>query len=40
MSWLTSIGRWLDARLQVGETILDVARHAVPRNTASWWYVF
>ena len=38
--WLTGIGRWLDARLQVGGPILEVARHAVPRNTASWWYVF
>src|SRR5262245_19389332 len=38
--WLKKVGSWLDARLQVGGTIRDVMAHPVPRNTASWWYVF
>src|SRR5208337_3887837 len=37
---LKPIGRWLDARLQVGETITEVAEHPVPRSSASWWYIF
>ena len=37
---LKSVGRWLDARLQVGETITSVAEHPVPRSSASWWYIF
>ncbi|MGA7619238.1 cytochrome b N-terminal domain-containing protein [Candidatus Binatus sp.] len=37
---LKSVGRWLDARLQLGQTIADVAEHLVPRSSASWWYVF
>jgi ubiquinol-cytochrome c reductase cytochrome b subunit len=38
--WLSGLGGWLDARLQIGGVIRDVASHPVPRNTASWWYVF
>jgi ubiquinol-cytochrome c reductase cytochrome b subunit len=38
--WLSGLGTWLDARLQIGGVIRDVASHPVPRNTASWWYVF
>lgn len=37
---LTRLGRWLDARLQLGEAIVSVAEHPVPRSSASWWYVF
>jgi ubiquinol-cytochrome c reductase cytochrome b subunit len=37
---LTRLGRWLDARLQLGEAIASVAEHPVPRSSASWWYVF
>jgi ubiquinol-cytochrome c reductase cytochrome b subunit len=37
---LKSVGRWLDARLQVGSTIAEVAEHPVPRSSASWWYIF
>src|SRR6202795_3456014 len=37
---LKSIGRWLDARLQVGATIAEVSEHPVPRSSASWWYIF
>jgi ubiquinol-cytochrome c reductase cytochrome b subunit len=40
LDWLSKIGAWLDARLQVGGTIRETMAHAVPRNTASWWYVF
>lgn len=38
--WITTVGQWLDARLKVGRTIKDVATHPVPRETASWFYVF
>jgi ubiquinol-cytochrome c reductase cytochrome b subunit len=37
---LKAAGGWLDARLNVGEAIVDVAAHPVPRSSASWWYVF
>ena len=37
---LKSVGRWLDERLQLSQTIADVAAHPVPRSSASWWYVF
>ena len=37
---LKSIGRWLDARLQLGATITEVSEHPVPRSSASWWYIF
>jgi ubiquinol-cytochrome c reductase cytochrome b subunit len=32
--------RWFDHRLQLAAPIRDAAEHPVPRNTASWWYVF
>ena len=41
--WLSKVGKvgtWLDARLQVGGTIRDTMAHPVPRDTASWFYVF
>src|SRR3954470_4866320 len=34
------VGRWLDDRLQVATVVRDAAMHPVPRETASWWYVF
>jgi ubiquinol-cytochrome c reductase cytochrome b subunit len=40
MRLIKTIGDWLDARLQVGTTIRDIAEHRVPRETASWFYVF
>jgi len=40
MRVLTQIGDWFDRRLQLAAPIRDVAEHPVPRNTASWWYVF
>jgi len=39
-SLLSSIGAWLDERLGVSESLGPVLRHPVPRDTASWWYVF
>src|ERR1700690_348126 len=40
MRLIASIAKWLDARLQLGSTIRETAQHAVPRETASWFYVF
>jgi ubiquinol-cytochrome c reductase cytochrome b subunit len=37
---IENIGKWLDARLQLGAAIRDTAEHPVPRETASWFYVF
>jgi len=34
------IGEWLDRRLQLAAPIREAAEHPVPRNTASWFYVF
>ncbi len=40
MRLIASIWKWLDARLQMGATVREVAEHPVPRETASWFYVF
>jgi ubiquinol-cytochrome c reductase cytochrome b subunit len=40
MRIINSIGEWLDARLQLGGAIRETAEHPVPRETASWFYVF
>src|SRR6202041_3120551 len=40
MRLISSIGEWLDERLQIASTIRETAEHAVPRKTASWFYVF
>jgi ubiquinol-cytochrome c reductase cytochrome b subunit len=40
MRLIETIGKWLDARLQIGETLRETAEHPVPRETASWFYVF
>jgi ubiquinol-cytochrome c reductase cytochrome b subunit len=40
MRLTASIGKWLDARLQLGASIRETAEHPVPRETASWFYVF
>jgi ubiquinol-cytochrome c reductase cytochrome b subunit len=34
------VGAWLDHRLKLGSIIRDTAEHPVPRDTASWFYVF
>jgi ubiquinol-cytochrome c reductase cytochrome b subunit len=36
----THVGEWFDRRLQLAAPIREIAEHPVPRNTASWWYVF
>jgi ubiquinol-cytochrome c reductase cytochrome b subunit len=40
MRLIAAIGEWLDARLQLGASIRDIAQHPVPRESASWFYVF
>src|SRR5678810_1372389 len=40
MHLIGRIGSWLDARLQLGKEIRETAEHAVPRDSASWFYVF
>jgi ubiquinol-cytochrome c reductase cytochrome b subunit len=37
---LAKIGDWFDRRLQLAAPIREAAEHPVPRNTASWFYVF
>jgi ubiquinol-cytochrome c reductase cytochrome b subunit len=40
MRMIAQIGEWFDRRLQLAAPIREVSEHAVPRNTASWFYVF
>jgi ubiquinol-cytochrome c reductase cytochrome b subunit len=40
MRMIAKIGEWFDFRLQLAAPIREAAEHPVPRNTASWWYVF
>src|ERR1700678_2046011 len=40
MRLISSIGEWLDERLQIDSTISETAEHEVPRKPASWFYVF
>src|SRR3989441_3582116 len=40
MRMIGTIGEWFDSRLKLAAPIREVAEHPVPRNTASWWYVF
>jgi ubiquinol-cytochrome c reductase cytochrome b subunit len=40
MRLIRTIGAWIDRRLQLGATIRQVATHRVPRQSASWLYVF
>jgi len=37
---IKAIGDWFDRRLQLAAPIREMAEHRVPRNAASWWYVF
>jgi ubiquinol-cytochrome c reductase cytochrome b subunit len=37
---IDAIRDWLDQRLQIGGVIRETAEHRVPRETASWFYVF
>jgi len=40
MSLLAKTVQWFDERLQLGRPVRDVMQHPVPRQTASWFYVF
>ena len=40
MRLIQKLGEWLDLRLQLGTSIRETAEHLVPRETASWFYVF
>src|SRR3954454_15777883 len=40
MVLINGIGQWFDRRLQLAAPIREAAEHPVPRNTASWFYVF
>jgi len=40
MRLIQKVGEWFDARLQLGTPIRETAEHSVPRETASWFYVF
>ena len=40
MSRLKKAYNWVEQRVQLEGPIKDAALHPVPRNTASWWYVF
>ena len=40
MRLIDRIGSWFDARLQLGKPIRETAEHPVPRDSASWFYVF
>jgi ubiquinol-cytochrome c reductase cytochrome b subunit len=40
MRLIQDIWGWLDARLGIGAPLLETVEHPVPRQTASWFYVF
>ena len=40
MRLIRQVGAWIDLRLQLGTSIRETAEHKVPRQTASWLYVF
>ena len=40
MRLIQKVGEWFDLRLQLGKPIRETAEHLVPRETASWFYVF
>jgi ubiquinol-cytochrome c reductase cytochrome b subunit len=40
MRLINSIGHWFEGRLDLGTNFRDMAEHPVPRETASWFYVF
>jgi ubiquinol-cytochrome c reductase cytochrome b subunit len=40
MRLISQVGDWFDRRLQLAAGIREAAEHRVPRNTASWFYVF
>jgi ubiquinol-cytochrome c reductase cytochrome b subunit len=40
MRVISQVGEWFDRRLQLAAAIRETTEHPVPRNTASWFYVF
>src|SRR5271170_8183411 len=40
MRLISKIGEWFGERLQIAEPIRETLGHPVPRQTASWAYVF
>ena len=40
MRLIRRLAGWLDERLDVGASLRDTIRHPIPRDTASWYYVF
>src|SRR2546423_5883422 len=40
MRLIQKVGEWFDLRLQLGTPIRETAKHPVPPDTASWFYVF
>ncbi len=40
MGLMGRMGRWFDDRLQIGKPLVATLTHPVPRETASWAYVF
>jgi len=40
MSRVKKVYNWFEQRVQLEGPVKDAALHPVPRNTASWWYVF
>jgi ubiquinol-cytochrome c reductase cytochrome b subunit len=40
MSWLKKVYDWVEFRVQLEGPIKEASLHPVPRNTASWFYVF
>jgi ubiquinol-cytochrome c reductase cytochrome b subunit len=40
MRLIKDLAEWFDHRLQLGQPIKEAMEHRVPRNTASWAYVF
>jgi ubiquinol-cytochrome c reductase cytochrome b subunit len=40
MRVIRKLGDWFDQRLQLGTAVRETMEHPVPRETASWFYVF
>src|SRR5882672_4934097 len=40
MRLIRSVGAWFDQRFQLGAPLRETMEHPVPRETASWFYVF
>ena len=40
MRLIQKVGSWFDQRLQLGAPLRETMEHPVPRETASWFYVF